>query len=91
MIFLKRCLQVYSLLLREQTKAMREGPKWLVLDGDINQMWIVSFNNDNDDIKVSSLEALASSLSVFTFSHLFFWRQISACSPFISLVFTIVM
>lgn len=91
MIFLKRCLQVYSLLLREQTKAMREGPKWLVSDGDINQMWIESFNNDNDDIKVSSLEALASSLSVFTFSHLFFWRQISACSPFISLVFTIVM
>ncbi|KAM6142342.1 LOW QUALITY PROTEIN: dynein axonemal heavy chain 11 [Phoenicopterus ruber ruber] len=38
-----------SSLLREQANITHEGPKWLVLDGDIDPMWIESLNTMDDN------------------------------------------
>lgn len=42
----------FSSLMREQVNISHTGPKWIVLDGDIDPMWIESLNAVMDDNKV---------------------------------------
>ncbi|XP_029444925.1 dynein heavy chain 11, axonemal [Rhinatrema bivittatum] len=46
---------LFSYLLREQANIIYDGPKWIVLDGDIDPMWIESLNTVMDDNKVLTL------------------------------------
>ncbi|XP_049749389.1 dynein axonemal heavy chain 11 isoform X2 [Elephas maximus indicus] len=46
---------LFSSILREQANLMHGGPKWIVLDGDIDPMWIESLNTVMDDNKVLTL------------------------------------
>ncbi|PNJ55828.1 DNAH11 isoform 5 [Pongo abelii] len=46
---------LFSSILREQANLKHDGPKWIVLDGDIDPMWIESLNTVMDDNKVLTL------------------------------------
>ncbi|KAB0376184.1 hypothetical protein FD755_012827 [Muntiacus reevesi] len=46
---------LFSSILREQANLRHDGPKWIVLDGDIDPMWIESLNTVMDDNKVLTL------------------------------------
>ncbi|KAK9886617.1 hypothetical protein WA026_017539 [Henosepilachna vigintioctopunctata] len=46
---------LFSVIMRDQTNLSGEGPKWIVLDGDIDPMWIESLNTLMDDNKVLTL------------------------------------
>uniref|UniRef100_A0AAV2MDL9 AAA+ ATPase domain-containing protein n=1 Tax=Knipowitschia caucasica TaxID=637954 RepID=A0AAV2MDL9_KNICA len=67
---------LFSSLMREQAALSHPGPKWIVLDGDIDPMWIESLNTVMDDNKVLTLASnervpLTSSMRlVFEISHL---------------------
>ncbi|KAM9783033.1 dynein axonemal heavy chain 11 [Neosynchiropus ocellatus] len=67
---------LFSSLMREQANISHQGPKWIVLDGDIDPMWIESLNTVMDDNKVLTLASnervpLTSSMRlVFEISHL---------------------
>ncbi|KAM7383622.1 hypothetical protein PAMP_003257 [Pampus punctatissimus] len=67
---------LFSSLMREQANISHLGPKWIVLDGDIDPMWIESLNTVMDDNKVLTLVSnervpLTSSMRlVFEISHL---------------------
>lgn len=43
---------LFSVLIREQANMTGDGPKWMVMDGDIDPMWIESLNTVMDDNKV---------------------------------------
>ncbi|KAG8276510.1 hypothetical protein J6590_064004 [Homalodisca vitripennis] len=47
---------LFSVLIREQANMGGEGSKWMVLDGDIDPMWIESLNTVMDDNKVGSFK-----------------------------------
>ncbi|XP_053483492.1 dynein axonemal heavy chain 11 isoform X4 [Ictalurus furcatus] len=65
-----------SCLMREQANNSHSGPKWIILDGDVDPMWIESLNTVMDDNKVLTLASneripLTSSMRlVFEISHL---------------------
>ncbi|KAF6202116.1 hypothetical protein GE061_004514 [Apolygus lucorum] len=46
---------LFSCIMREQANLTTENPKWIVLDGDIDPMWIESLNTVMDDNKVLTL------------------------------------
>ncbi|KAJ8957969.1 hypothetical protein NQ318_001970 [Aromia moschata] len=46
---------LFSVLMRDQANLLGDNPKWIVLDGDIDPMWIESLNTVMDDNKVLTL------------------------------------
>ncbi|XP_053970080.1 dynein beta chain, ciliary [Anastrepha ludens] len=46
---------LFSSIMREQTNMPAGNPKWMVLDGDIDPMWIESLNTLMDDNKILTL------------------------------------
>eukprot|EP00072_Mus_musculus_P068674 XP_017170437.1 PREDICTED: dynein heavy chain 11, axonemal isoform X3 [Mus musculus] len=46
---------LFSSILREQANLTHDGPTWIVLDGDIDPLWIESLNTVMDDNKVLTL------------------------------------
>ncbi|XP_006869595.1 PREDICTED: dynein heavy chain 17, axonemal [Chrysochloris asiatica] len=46
---------LFSTIMRDLANITHEGPKWIVLDGDIDPMWIESLNTVMDDNKVLTL------------------------------------
>uniref|UniRef100_A0A3P9AKI4 Dynein axonemal heavy chain 17 n=1 Tax=Esox lucius TaxID=8010 RepID=A0A3P9AKI4_ESOLU len=46
---------LFSNIMRELANLSHTGPKWIVLDGDIDPMWIESLNTVMDDNKVLTL------------------------------------
>ena len=47
------CTGLFSVIMRDMSNLTNtECPKWIVLDGDIDTMWIESLNTVMDDNKV---------------------------------------
>lgn len=46
---------LFSSIMRELANITHDGPKWMVLDGDIDPMWIESLNTVMDDNKVMNI------------------------------------
>ncbi len=46
---------LFSVIMRDLANMTHDGPKWIVLDGDIDPMWIESLNTVMDDNKVLTL------------------------------------
>ncbi|XP_041975803.1 dynein beta chain, ciliary [Aricia agestis] len=46
---------LFSVIMRDQANLAGENPKWIVLDGDIDPMWIESLNTVMDDNKILTL------------------------------------
>ncbi|XP_077291064.1 dynein heavy chain at 93AB [Arctopsyche grandis] len=46
---------LFSVIMRDQANLTGDNPKWLILDGDIDPMWIESLNTVMDDNKVLTL------------------------------------
>ncbi|MGH0121561.1 UNVERIFIED_CONTAM: hypothetical protein FKN15_040688 [Acipenser sinensis] len=46
---------LFSCIMRDLAIVSHDGPKWIVLDGDIDPMWIESLNTVMDDNKVLTL------------------------------------
>uniref|UniRef100_A0A665X2B6 Dynein, axonemal, heavy chain 9 n=1 Tax=Echeneis naucrates TaxID=173247 RepID=A0A665X2B6_ECHNA len=67
---------LFSSIMRELANINHSGPKWIVLDGDIDPMWIESLNTVMDDNKVLTLASNeripmnATMRLVFEVSHL---------------------
>jgi dynein heavy chain len=46
---------LFSVIMRDLANISHDGPKWIVLDGDIDPMWIESLNTVMDDNKILTL------------------------------------
>ncbi|ESO06976.1 hypothetical protein HELRODRAFT_171011 [Helobdella robusta] len=46
---------LFSVIMRDLAYQTHDGPKWIVLDGDIDPMWIESLNTVMDDNKILTL------------------------------------
>ena len=46
------CSGLFSCIMRDMANMTSDSPKWIVLDGDIDPMWIESLNTVMDDNKV---------------------------------------
>ncbi|XP_067615922.1 dynein beta chain, ciliary [Eurosta solidaginis] len=46
---------LFSVIMRDQANITSDQPKWIVLDGDIDPMWIESLNTVMDDNKILTL------------------------------------
>ncbi|MPC97355.1 Dynein beta chain, ciliary [Portunus trituberculatus] len=46
---------LFSSLMRDQANMPGDAPKWIILDGDIDPMWIESLNTLMDDNKILTL------------------------------------
>ncbi|XP_069786101.1 dynein axonemal heavy chain 17-like isoform X2 [Narcine bancroftii] len=46
---------LFSTIMRDLANISHDGPKWIVLDGDIDPMWIESLNTVMDDNKILTL------------------------------------
>jgi dynein heavy chain len=46
---------LFSVIMRDLSVISHDGPKWIVLDGDIDPMWIESLNTVMDDNKILTL------------------------------------
>ncbi|XP_036884188.1 dynein heavy chain 9, axonemal isoform X2 [Sturnira hondurensis] len=46
---------LFSSIMRELANITHDGPKWILLDGDVDPMWIESLNTVMDDNKVLTL------------------------------------
>ncbi|XP_017734862.1 PREDICTED: dynein heavy chain 17, axonemal isoform X3 [Rhinopithecus bieti] len=46
---------LFSTIMRDLANITHDGPKWIILDGDIDPMWIESLNTVMDDNKVLTL------------------------------------
>ena len=46
---------LFSCIMRDMANITHDGPKWILLDGDIDPMWIESLNTVMDDNKVLTL------------------------------------
>ncbi|KAK9702182.1 Dynein heavy chain region D6 P-loop domain [Popillia japonica] len=62
---------LFSVIMREQANLSGNGPKWIVLDGDIDPMWIESLNTLMDDNKVLTL-ASNERIALTTYMRLLF-------------------
>lgn len=62
---------LFSVIMREQANMTGDGPKWIVLDGDIDPMWIESLNTLMDDNKVLTL-ASNERIALTTYMRLLF-------------------
>ena len=67
---------LFSVIMRDLAQMTGENPRWIVLDGDIDPMWIESLNTVMDDNKILTLAsneriALTPSMRLlFEISHL---------------------
>ena len=48
----RTCAGLFSTTMRDLAEVANDSPKWIVLDGDIDPMWIESLNTVMDDNKV---------------------------------------
>lgn len=46
---------LFSSAMRDLANISHKGPKWIILDGDIDPMWIESLNTVMDDNKVGAI------------------------------------
>ena len=46
---------LFSNIMRDLANLTSDGPKWMILDGDIDPMWIESLNTVMDDNKILTL------------------------------------
>ncbi len=46
---------LFSYIMRQCSSSVTQEPKWMVMDGDIDPVWIESLNSVMDDSKVLTL------------------------------------
>lgn len=60
---------LFSSIMRELANIAHDGPKWILLDGDIDPMWIESLNTVMDDNKVWKRGGKSSPITYKTSPH----------------------